>query len=216
MKNQVKYYGTSTGKLIDYNNITEQDICIEDIAHHLAKIERYNGAMPIDITYSIAEHCINLCAYFESEGFGLCDPKGRSHISLAKPVRKAVIQWALLHDASEAYIKDLFPALKTLRYRRIEEHIEKLIFKKYISRSKKMYEFVTEIVSIIDKRIVMDEIKEIFPKHMHLYEKVNKRTPLKCDILYNGSPAHIKEKYLRTCRILNINDTPTNHIYGEE
>lgn len=65
-----------------------EDICIEDIAHHLAMMTRYNGAC--HDFYSIAEHSV--------------------HISYAVPPTDAL--WGLLHDAPEFAIGDMIRPLK--------------------------------------------------------------------------------------------------------
>jgi uncharacterized protein len=67
------------------------DICIEDIAHHLSMLCRYNGATKM--FYSVAQHCV-----LASKLFG----HGQRAERLA----------ALLHDASEAYFGDFIRPLK--------------------------------------------------------------------------------------------------------
>lgn len=64
------------------------DVHIDDIAHALSMVCRYGGHV-LDF-YSVAEHCCHL------------------HDEAA-PEHKA---WALLHDASEAYIADIIRPLK--------------------------------------------------------------------------------------------------------
>jgi hypothetical protein len=60
-----------------------QDVKIEDIAHHLSLICRYNGAVPW--FYSVAEHSY--------------------HVSFMVPRQHQM--YGLLHDAHEAYIGDV-------------------------------------------------------------------------------------------------------------
>jgi hypothetical protein len=75
---------TYSGKLIDIFDLKPEDICLEDIVHHLALRNRFSGATREP--YSVAQHCC-LAA-----------------IWAVPPLLKSV---ALLHDAEEAYIPDI-------------------------------------------------------------------------------------------------------------
>jgi hypothetical protein len=83
---------TASGRVVWIENPEQMgrdgSIVIEDIAHALSLSCRYNGHT-VDF-YSVAQHCC-LCA------------------DLAERVDK---QWALLHDAPEAYMGDLVSPLK--------------------------------------------------------------------------------------------------------
>ncbi len=85
----------------------QEDVRIEDIAHHLANTCRFSGA--VRSFYSVAQH-----SWFVSR---LCDP-----------------EWAmegLLHDATEAYINDIATPLKRApefrAYKESEEHLANTI-----------------------------------------------------------------------------------------
>lgn len=80
---------TFTGKKFYFLDIKPDDICIEDIAHALSNICRYNGHCKN--FYSVAEHSIRCC---ERGSDWLCKI------------------WGLLHDAAEAYIGDLVSPFK--------------------------------------------------------------------------------------------------------
>jgi hypothetical protein len=102
---------TFTGQTIDPTGVTEGQICIEDIAHALALINRLGGHTQIPI--SVAQHSVfvsTLCSRRES----LC---------------------GLLHDASEAYLGDVVSPLKyspRMRdYLSLEETLQTRIFAKY-------------------------------------------------------------------------------------
>ena len=73
---------TYTGRVFDFWEPTHDMICIEDIAHSLALINRYNGHT--HTPYSVAEHCERM-----------------SYIPTAHPLV------SLLHDAAEAYVGDI-------------------------------------------------------------------------------------------------------------
>jgi hypothetical protein len=76
---------TYSGKLVDAFDLKPEDICLEDIAHHLALRNRFSGATREP--YSVGQHCCLAAMLAKS------------------PLRKDV---ALLHDSEEAYFPD-FP-----------------------------------------------------------------------------------------------------------
>lgn len=102
---------TYTGKHFYPLSQTEDQICIEDIAHHLSLICRYNGAAKYH--YSVAQHCCYVS--------DLCSPENKL--------------WGLLHDAEEAYWGDFAgPLKKELDYGQIpflSKITKKLICKKF-------------------------------------------------------------------------------------
>jgi hypothetical protein len=79
---------TYTGKRVDPMHLDVEDICIEDIAHHLSLINRFTGAT--DMGYSVAQHSLVVCA------------SAPEHVKLP----------ALLHDAPEAYMGDMSHPMK--------------------------------------------------------------------------------------------------------
>jgi 5'-deoxynucleotidase YfbR-like HD superfamily hydrolase len=87
------------------------DICIEDIAHHLALQCRWSGATRKPL--SIAQHSFHV-AQLVSPGCRL---------------------WALLHDASEAYLLDVARPLKHSMayagYRTAEAQLQTVIFQTF-------------------------------------------------------------------------------------
>jgi len=71
-----------------------EEVCIEDIAHHLSMTCRYGGA--VKSFYSVAQHSILVSEALE-----------RRH-----PTRPDLWRWGLLHDASEAYLPDVQRPIK--------------------------------------------------------------------------------------------------------
>jgi hypothetical protein len=88
MRRKDEWSLTYTGKTYCPIDPRPEDVCIEDIAHGLSMLCRYNGQCRE--FYSVAEHSV--------------------HVSYMVP--EALALEALLHDASEAYCNDLARPLK--------------------------------------------------------------------------------------------------------
>ncbi|WP_224824252.1 HD domain-containing protein [Cognatishimia sp. MH4019] len=86
-----------SGRRLDLLDPTPVDIEIEDIAHGLAFVARWNGQTIGDFAYSVAEHSLLVEALF------------------ARMNPKAPVKWklaALLHDAPEYVIGDMISPVK--------------------------------------------------------------------------------------------------------
>lgn len=86
-----------SGRRLDLLDPTPMDIEIEDIAHGLAFVARWNGQTQGDFAYSVAEHSLLVEALF------------------ARIVPSAEPKWklaALLHDAPEYVIGDMISPVK--------------------------------------------------------------------------------------------------------
>jgi 5'-deoxynucleotidase YfbR-like HD superfamily hydrolase len=86
-----------SGRRLDLLDPTPMDIEIEDIAHGLAFVARWNGQTHGDFAYSVAEHSLLVEDIF------------------ARMQPKAPIKWrlaALLHDAPEYVIGDMISPVK--------------------------------------------------------------------------------------------------------
>lgn len=108
---KVGFIETFTGKMFQFADPTEDMICIEDIAHALSNLCRYNGHC--QRFYSVAEHSILLS---EAYVWG-------NEVAFAM----------LMHDASEAYLCDIPRPIKyTLPdYRTLEAKLDQAIAKKF-------------------------------------------------------------------------------------
>ncbi|MDV7141306.1 HD family hydrolase [Tropicimonas sp. TH_r6] len=87
-----------SGRRLDLLDPTPMDIEIEDIAHGLAFVARWNGQTAGDFAYSVAEHSVLV-----EEIFGRLHPD-------------APVKWrlaALLHDAPEYVIGDMISPVKS-------------------------------------------------------------------------------------------------------
>jgi 5'-deoxynucleotidase YfbR-like HD superfamily hydrolase len=87
-----------SGRRLDLLDPTPLDIEIEDIAHGLAFVARWNGQTRGDFAYSVAEHSILV-----EEIFAFQQPKASPRWRLA----------ALLHDAPEYVIGDMISPVKS-------------------------------------------------------------------------------------------------------
>lgn len=94
---------TNSGRILDLKMPLMGAICIEDIAHHLGNIRRFNGAT--DRPYTVAEHSVYCSRIVEGSR------RNQLH--------------ALLHDATEAYVGDCISPLKALLpdFKKIEDDI---------------------------------------------------------------------------------------------
>jgi len=86
---------TASGLRFDLARPSPMYVVIEDIAHHLAQINRFGGAAARP--YSVAEHSVLALRIAERE-LGMIDPHG--------------LMAVLLHDAHEAYFGDVTQPMK--------------------------------------------------------------------------------------------------------
>lgn len=100
---------TYTGKLIDLQKFSPEDVRLPDIAHALSLVNRYTGHTTVP--YSVAQHSVLVSR--------LCTPQEA--------------MWGLLHDASEAYLGDVARPLKCLlpQYQTMEEMVQRAIAKAF-------------------------------------------------------------------------------------
>ena len=104
---------TYSGKKFNLFTPSPDDILIEDIAHALSNLARFNGHT--NKFYSVAQHSV------------YCALKAPERLALA----------ALLHDATEAYLGDVVRPLKLLLYDYLEfeDRINALIAEKFLLNS---------------------------------------------------------------------------------
>ncbi len=124
-----------------------EDIDINDIAHALSNVCRFNGHCRS--FYSVAQHSVLVSKYCKKEN--------------------ALI--GLLHDASEAYICDLAKPIKEssemAEYKVIEANIMSVVFDKFNLSE------ISEDVHIADKRLLVSEVRDLIsnndPKNWPLW-----------------------------------------------
>jgi 5'-deoxynucleotidase YfbR-like HD superfamily hydrolase len=181
-------FAMASGKLIDIGNFTVDDVDLVDIAHHLSKIQRFNGALPIDITYSVAEHCINLVQHAMKVG-------GFSTLAM---------RMLLLHDAGEAYVSDVVSPAKSYipDYVKLEKGVQQVINKKLLNINTLIDD--SGRLKELDKRILIDEVQHIKPEFVDIYKQESGLDALECHIHFNNDPATVKACFLRLAKQLGI------------
>lgn len=121
------------------------DVDIVDIAHALSNICRFTGHTRK--FYSVAQHSVRVMK------------------ALGEGWSPELQLWALLHDASEAYIMDLSRPIKYLpeleEYRKIESNLERFIFNRF-----DLWGTRPEIVKLADNALLKQERKELMV-HLH-------------------------------------------------
>jgi hypothetical protein len=104
-----------SGRRLDLLDPSPLDIEIEDIAHGLARVARWNGQTHGEHAFSVAQHCLVV-----EELVGRMNPEVEVRWRLA----------ALLHDAPEYVIGDMISPFKTalgVDYRAFEDRLEAAI-----------------------------------------------------------------------------------------
>lgn len=87
------YTATYSGRQVDFFDPRPEQIWADDIAHALSLQCRYNGHT--SAFYSVAEHCCRVAWLLRERGYD-----------------RETQLYGLLHDAAEAYLGDLHPAVK--------------------------------------------------------------------------------------------------------
>ncbi len=104
-----------SGRRLDLLDPSALDVEIEDIAHGLSRVARWNGQTSGEWSFSVAQHCLLVE-----------DLVGRFKPGAPRPLRLA----ALLHDAPEYVIGDLitpFKAAVGLDYKELETRLLRAI-----------------------------------------------------------------------------------------
>ena len=132
---------TYTGKVFEPQNPTPESIDIEDIAHALGMICRFNGH--VQRFYSVAEHCV----------------------VMSNQVSEVAALPALLHDAAEAYVSDLALPIKPMvdGYDEMEMRIREVIEEKYRANMHwaACSHYTQEEVKKADRRMLTTEMQQL-------------------------------------------------------
>lgn len=133
---------TFSGKKFHVFNPRAEDVCIEDIAHALSLLARYNGHTRE--FYSVAQHSVL--------------------VSMNVSVEHKF--WGLMHDAAEAYIGDLVrpmkqhPSLQSV-WRQIENAVTTVICHRFDMDTREPPE-----VKAMDRVLCVTEKRDVLPQDL--------------------------------------------------
>lgn len=171
---------TYTGRRFYPLDPQPEDVDPADIAHALSMVCRYGGH--VHRFYSVAEHCV--------------------HLSHAVAPEHAL--WALLHDATEAYVGDMVRPLKRHigQYQLIEARLRFIIAERFAlpPRSGLMKGQMPDEVKDADNRILLDERAALMPNTAHSWG-VDHLDPLGIDI-WGWHPEQAERRYAERLRDL--------------
>lgn len=124
------------------------DIVIEDVAHALSNLCRFNGH--VRDFYSVAEHSVRVSLEVE-----------RLSSQLNEKTKRQLALWGLLHDASEAYLTDLPTPLKThpligVGYKSAEAQLMVTICGRF-----GLSPYEPSIVRVVDAALLATEIRDL-------------------------------------------------------
>lgn len=122
---------------VDVNLLSPQPetILLEDIAHHCAKLDRYNGASPYH--YSVGQHA--------------------EYVAHILPPELKL--WGLLHDAAEAYLGDLVSPAKGLvggPYTEVEDRLMQVVATRFALPWPR-----PEAVKLADRAVMVAEMYQV-------------------------------------------------------
>lgn len=137
---------TLSSKELDFLNPRPEDITIEDIAISLARTARFNGHTVgrVDQIYTVAQHSCHVHDYIMQD----------------HPRVRELRLYALLHDATEAYLPDVHTQLKDhlQGFRKLEHGIEAAIAERYGLSSRPK-----DVVKAVDRRMLATERRDLMP-----------------------------------------------------
>lgn len=127
-----------SGRRLDLLDPSPLDIEIEDIAHGLARVARWNGQTNGDHAFSVAQHCVLVERLFQH-----CNGKATRTDRLA----------ALLHDAPEYVVGDMispFKAALGVDYKAFENRLLAAIHLRF-GLQKQLSAAATDLIKQADK-----------------------------------------------------------------
>lgn len=180
---------TWSGQYVDLFNPDPMTIRMDDIAHSMSLICRYNGH--VDKHYSVAQHSLEVVKYLES--------------TETPPVQFL----GLLHDASEAYLGDLVSPLKHAKalehYITLEKVMQGTIEDKYLPDfddwEGEDWDYVRDAVKKADDNVYrMERISFLFPFEVaeeKMYESYGR------GVITPKEPEEVEQEFLFKWRTLS-------------
>lgn len=130
-----------SGDYFDFADPCPENIHLEDIAHGLSNINRFNGQTPKP--FSVATHSVN-CYFLAGIDRHLC-------------------REALMHDAHEAYVGDMIWPLKNYfgdEYKVFEDRVDQVIRKRF-----DMADTLPPVIKLIDRFMCAVEQERVCENH---------------------------------------------------
>lgn len=164
---------TYTGRKFWPMDPRSDEVFIEDIAHSLSLQCRYAGHC--ERFYSVAEHSVHLARHLRWQGV-------------------EVALWALLHDASEAYLVDVPRPVKghLVGYKDAEARVMAAVCERFGLAAD-----MPAVVHDADNRIIGDELANLAPMDWHARYNDPLGVNIRC-----WHPAQAKEEFLATFEAL--------------
>ena len=179
-----------SGRRLDLLDPSPMDIEIEDIAHGLARVARWNGQTTGDHPFSVAQHSVVV------EGIV-------AHIQPGVEARWRLA--ALLHDAPEYVIGDMispFKAALGLDYRSFEERLESAIHIRF-GLPARVPAAVKSLIKQADRACAYFEATQLAgfgrAEALKLFGRPPPGYTLRVEPL---SPRDAQERYLLRCQVL--------------
>lgn len=160
---------TFSGSLVDPFDLWPSHVSVEDIAHALGMLCRFNGHTRE--FYSVAEHSINVSNIVEPQH----------------------ALWALLHDASEAYLTDVPTPLKRSGAFAVYREVEADVMRSVCIRFGLPIE-MPESVKVADEIMCATEARDLMPSGEYAW--VFKQAPLETRIFQPLTPDAAKRAFL--------------------
>ena len=176
------WFQTYSGKKFYVLDPRPEDICIEDIAHSLSMLCRFNGHC--EEFYSVAQHSVFVSEIVDS----MVAP------AFSPPEARLC---ALLHDAAEAYLGDMIRPLKRSlgpEFKRAEERVQTAIHQALMPRLAEAPELLMHEIKRADEVALATEKRDMVKEGEGTW-KINAR-PHDCRSLTSWSPELAEEQFL--------------------
>lgn len=169
-----EWFQTFTGKKFYPKDPRPEDVCIEDIAHALAHINRFGGHLPEP--WTVAQHSLVASSF-------------------APPDLQLE---ALLHDAHEAYVGDMVKPLKLMmpEFQDVEDKVDTAIREAFGLPIRSLH----PVVKKVDLIMLRTEAMQFVPERTGSWDEHLGVKPFPIDLIANREgafgPNHVRARFL--------------------